>query len=250
MNIQNYLERLKIEKVSQPDLDNLKKLHRNHLYNIPFENMDIHYNKKVILDFDLLEKKILTNNRGGFCYELNGLFYKLLTELDYNVKMISAGVYNNEGMPGTDYDHMALIVKINDDEFLIDVGFGDNFLTPLKFETDIIQKDDAGFFKIIKEGDRYKLKRSSDGKNFKDEYLFSVQEEKLSNFNERCTYQQTSPESHFTQKRICSKATENGRITLSDLRIIINEKGIKSEIQLKDENEFLESLKKYFEIVL
>ena len=133
---------------------------------------------------------------------------------------------------------------------MIDVGFGDNFLTPLKFETDIIQKDDAGFFKIIKEGDRYKLKRSSDGKNFKDEYLFSVQEEKLSNFNERCTYQQTSPESHFTQKRICSKATENGRITLSDLRIIINEKGIKSEIQLKDENEFLESLKKYFEIVL
>ena len=250
MNVQKYLERLKIERVSQPDLHNLKKFHRNHLHNIPFENLDIHYNKKIILDFDLLEKKILNNNRGGFCYELNGLFYKLLTGLDYNVKMISAGVYNDEGAPGADYDHMALIVKINDDEYLVDVGFGDSFLEPLKFELDIIQKDDAGFFKITKYRDRYKLSRSSGGKNFKDEYLFSVQEEKLSNFEERCAYLQTSPESHFTQKIICSKATENGRITLSDFKIIITQNGVKSEIQLKDKDEFLESLKKYFGIVL
>ena len=65
-----------------------------------------------------------------------------------------------------------------------------------------------------------------------------------------CNYHQTSPESHFTQKRVCSKAVENGRITLSDLKIIKTEKGIRTETELKDESEFLESLKKYFGIVL
>src|SRR3989339_915384 len=144
MDISKYLQRLKIENIAKLDLSNLKLLHKNHLYNIPFENLDIHYNKKIILDFEFLENKILNNGRGGFCYELNGLFYKLLSELGYKVKMICAGVYNNEGIPGPDYDHMALIVKINDEEYLADVGFGDNFLEPLKFELEIVQKDDAG----------------------------------------------------------------------------------------------------------
>ena len=250
MNVQNYLKRLKIENISHPDLNNLKKLHRSHLYNIPFENLNIHYGKRIILDFDSLEKKILSNNRGGFCYELNGLFYKLLTELGYNAKMICAGVYNTEGVPGPDYDHMALIVKINDDEYLVDVGFGDNFIEPLEFKLNIIQKDDAGFFKITEHGDRFKLNRSSDGKNFKGEYLFAVKEEQLSNYENMCNYHQTSPESHFRQKRICSNATEKGRITISDLKIIETQNGIKSETQLKDEDYFFESLKKYFGIVL
>lgn len=251
MNISKYLQRLKIENITQPDLINLKLLHKNHLYNIPFENLDIHYNRKIILDFEQLEKKILSNNRGGFCYELNGMFYKLLSELGYKVKMICAGVYNNEGIPGPDCDHMALIVKINDEEYLADVGFGDNFLEPLKFELDTIQKDETGFFKIVKHNENYyELLRSSDGTKFKGEYLFKIVEEKLENFQAMCNYHQISPESHFTQKRVCSKAIENGRITLSDLKIIETESGVKSEIQLNSEEEFLESLKKYFGIVL
>ena len=251
MDISKYLQRLKIENIAKPDLSNLKLLHKNHLYNIPFENLDIHYNKKIILDFEFLENKILNNGRGGFCYELNGLFYKLLSELGYKVKMICAGVYNNEGIPGPDYDHMALIVNINNEEYLADVGFGDNFLEPPKLELDTTQKDEAGFFKIVKHDENYfQLCRSADGINFKGEYLFKIDEEKLENFQTMCNYHQTSPESHFTQKRVCSKAVENGRITLSDLKIIKTEKGIRTETELKDESEFLESLKKYFGIVL
>lgn len=251
MNIEKYFQRLEIENFTKPDLTNLKHLHKNHLLNIPFENLDIHYNRKIILDFKLLEDKILNNNRGGFCYELNGLFYKLLSELGYNVKMICAGVYNNEGIPGPDYDHMALIVKINNEEYLADVGFGDNFLEPIKFELDTIQKDEAGFFKIVKHDEKYfELRRSSDGINFKGEYLFKDDEEKLEHFQEMCSYHQTSPESHFTQKRVCSKATDNGRITLSNLKFIKTENRNRTETELKNEKEFLETLKKYFGIVL
>lgn len=251
MKILKYLDRLQIDNFTKPDLTNLNLLHKNHLLNIPFENLNIHYNKKIVLDFKFLEYKILDNNRGGFCYELNGLFYKLLSELGYNIKMICAGVYNDKGIPGPDYDHMALIVKISNEEYLADVGFGDNFLEPIKFELDTIQKDQVGFFKIVKHDEIYfELQRSADGINFKGEYLFKVDEEKLENFQAMCNYHQTSPESHFTQKRICSKATANGRITLSGLKIIDTENGIRTETELKDENEFLETLKKYFGIVL
>lgn len=251
MNVKKYLKRLKIENIPNPDLTNLKLLHKNQLYNIPFENLDIHYNKKIILDYELIEKKILNNNRGGFCYELNGLFYKFLIELGFKVKMINARVYNNQQIPGPDYDHMALIVDINGDEYLADVGFGDNFLEPLKFETGIIQKDETGYFEIIKhDKNYYKLLKSPDGIIFKESYLFSVDEEKFDNFQFMCNYHQTSPDSHFTQKRICSKAFEKGRITISDLRIIITENGTKAETILPDEKEYLEMLKKYFNIII
>lgn len=250
MNVKKYLSRLNFDSAPSPDLSNLKKLHRNHLYNIPFENLDIHYNRKIILNVDLLEKKIIDENRGGFCYELNGLFYTLLSNLGYSVKMISAGVYNSEGIPGPAYDHMALIVNIDNQEYLVDVGFGENFIEPLKFALDTVQKDESGYFKIISQDEKYILCSSPDGENFKKGYLFTTEEEELSNFEDRCLYMQTSSESHFTQKKICSKATGKGRISISDLKVIVTEKGIKTETSLKDENDFLDSLNKYFGIVL
>lgn len=251
MDIKKYFERLNLDPMLIPNLQSLKKIHEHHLLNIPFENLDIHYNNSIVLDFDLLENKILGMKRGGFCYELNGLFYKLLSELGYNVKMINARVYDKYGNPGTEYDHMALIVKIDDSEFLADVGFGDNFVEPLKFSPDIIQGDKAGLFKIVDEGNSiYKLCSSEDGQVFKDLYLFSDREEKLKNFEEMCLYHQTSSESHFTQKRVCSMLTPEGRITLSDLKLIKTSNGVRTENILRNEEEFKKTLKGLFGVVI
>ncbi len=251
MDVKKYLERINFHSELKPDLETLQLLHKNHLFNIPFENLDIHSGRKIILEKKELLDKIVNGERGGFCYELNGAFYELLISIGYKVKRISAGVANKDGTFGSDFDHMALIVNLNGEECLVDVGFGDSFLLPLKFKIDEIQKDVWDFFKISKseDGNYYILSRSSTGNEFISQYKFGLKPRKLNEYQQMCNYHQTSPESHFTQKIICSKATKSGRISLSDLKFIITKNGIKTEKEIS-EKEYKIFLQKHFNITL
>jgi N-hydroxyarylamine O-acetyltransferase len=93
VNIEKYLERISFQDEIQINPGVLAALHRSHILNIPFENLDIHYGRKIILDLNQIEQKIIANRRGGFCYELNGLFGALLSQLGFEVKLISARVF-------------------------------------------------------------------------------------------------------------------------------------------------------------
>ena len=246
-----YLNRLKVYSEVKPDLKTLKLLHRQHLYNIPFENLDIHSNRKIILNKEKLLPKILIEKRGGFCYELNECFFNLLKTIGFKVNRISAGVFGKDKKYSPDFDHMALIVYMNGDNFLADVGFGDSFLEPVKLELNSVQKDAKGYFRITrsKTNGYLILSRSSTGKKFTPQYKFSLQPRKLSDYKQMCIYNQSSPESHFTQKVICSIATKTGRISLSNLKLIITNNKSKSE-KIITESEFHKYLKKQFNITL
>ena len=65
-----------------------------------------------------------------------------------------------------------------------------------------------------------------------------------------CSYHQISPESHFTRQRICSRLTPRGRISLSDMRFIITENGVRSERVIEDKEEYNEVLRQQFGIVM
>jgi len=151
--------------------------------------------------------------------------------------MISARVYNLEGELGAEFDHMAIVVQL-DKTYLVDVGFGASFHEPLLIETGIIQKDIIDSFKIEEYDEDYLcLYRSEDGVNYLKKYLFTCKERKLADFNGMCNYHQSSPKSIFTQKMIYSKATKNGRITLSNNKLIttIGDKKIENPIAGEDE---------------
>ncbi len=245
MDIRKYLKKIKYTGSINPDLDTLKALHKSHLYNIPFENLDIHSNRKILLDHIYLSDKMLNSSRGGYCYELNGMFYILLKELGFKVKMISARVYNDNQW-SKEFDHLVIIVEL-DKLWLADVGFGDCFIEPIKIQPDIIQKDLNGFYKIGKHDEEYlKLMKSVDGVEFTNEYIFTLNERTWNEFENMNCYHQTSPLSHFTQKKVCSIATEDGRITLSNDKLTITQDGNKQITEIKDEKEFDEMLFKYF----
>ncbi len=146
---------------------------------------------------------------------------------------------------------MALIVRINDEQFLADVGFGDSFIEPIRFQMDIIQKDLKDYFRITKsaEDDYFILGRSADGKEFTPQYRFTTAPRQLSEFGEMCLYHQSSPESHFTQQVICSIAKPDGRISLSNLKLITTSNGNKEQQEIS-ENEIPFILKNYFNISL
>ncbi len=214
----------------QPSLQTLRALHEAHLLAVPFENLSIHYGQPIILQEDALFNKIVRQRRGGFCYELNGLFAWLLRQLGFQVTLLSAGVANDSDNFSPEFDHLTLLVhQLDGADWLADVGFGDSFRQPLRFEAEVEHAE--------ADGRKYRLQRKDDEseehmkceywilQQFRDEkwesqYRFTLRLHQLTDFTERCHYQQTSPESHFTQKRICSLATPTGRISLSDLRLI------------------------------
>jgi len=249
MNINNYLKRINISGIIKPDIANLRILHRNHLFNIPFENLDIHLNIKIRLELQYLEEKIINGYRGGYCYELNGLFYNLLKNLGFNVKMISARVSNNSGGFGEEFDHLAIVAE-SDGLWLADVGFGDSFIEPLEIKLNEVQKDPNGYYRIsdVDGTDYLSLQKSSDGLIFKDEYIFTLKEREWNEFEEMNNYHQTSSDSPFTQKQLCTIANEIGRITLTDHKLIVTEGVDKKITKLKDETEFKEKLFELFGI--
>ena len=85
---------------------------------------------------------------------------------------------------------------------------------------------------------------------WKSQYRFRLVPRQLSDFAPRCHFHQTSPESHFTQQRICTLPTLDGRITLSDLKCIRTRNGLREERFLNDEQEWLAVLEKDFGVKL
>ncbi len=251
MDVEKYLNRIKYKGFPKADFDTLRQLHLHHLLNVPFENLDIHLGRKIVLEPEVLYKKIVESRRGGFCYEMNGLFYEIITFLGFKAKRVSARVFNDNGVPGREFDHMAIIVDIGGEKWLADVGFGESFLEPLKLVPDIEQPQYGKIYKIVKVDEEiFKTVFSEDRKEYKDMYLFSIKPRELAEYNEMCVYQQESPDSHFIKNTICTLARTGGRITLSGLKLIETKDGVKTETVLKNTDEYKIKLKKLFGIIL
>lgn len=248
MNIEKYLRRINYRGETNPTLEVLTALQKTHLLNVPFENLDIHYKKPIILDSSSFFDKVVLKYRGGFCYELNGLFYTLLTELGFNAKIISARVHTTENEYSPEYDHLAILVKIGEKEYVADVGFGEFAFAPLEINTNNIQQDQRGNFIVEKYEEDYYRVSKEENMNRTPEYIFTSEERQLKEFEAMCYYHQTSPQSHFTQKRLITIPTENGRITISGNRIKIVENGLVLLEETLDADGFKNNLKKYFDI--
>lgn len=249
MDTEKYLRRLGIEKFDlKITAESLKFLQYRHLLSVPFENLDIHWKRPILLDTNNFYQKIAEEKRGGFCYELNGLFGELLNELGFPSRMVSARVGTGNGNFGAEYDHLAILTKIGGEEFLVDVGFGDFTAEPLKFVLDVEQTDKNGVFLIRKHTDEYFEVVKESGDEWKSEYIFKNSARDLAEFAGMCEFHQTSPESHFTRGKVCSLMLENGRKTLTDKKFIETKDGEKSETEINSEDEFNAHLAREFGI--
>lgn len=249
MNTKEYLRRIGIDRADiRADAGNLKFLQRQHLLRVPFENLDIHWRRPVALDAERFYRKIVEENRGGFCYELNGLFYNLLREIGFHSRMISARVFGSGNVLGMEYDHLAILTETGGEKYLVDVGFGSFTAEPLKFVLDTEQEDENGVFLIRKFDESYFEVVKKEAGEWKSEYIFSPLERDLSEFGGMCSFHQTSPESHFTRGKVCSLMTNEGRKTLTDKKFIETRNGEKKEFDVNSEAEFNEILEREFHI--
>ncbi|HEY2931189.1 MAG TPA: arylamine N-acetyltransferase [Acidobacteriota bacterium] len=205
MDTTAYLERINYRGSIAPTAETLHRLHVAHLLAVPFENLSIHSGEPIILEDEALFDKIVTRRRGGFCYELNGLFAALLRALGFQVAMLSAAVMNAEGELGPEFDHMTLMVLL-EQRWLADVGFGDLFRQPLLLDRGIEQVQGERAYRIDSDGDHLILMQRDGNGAWSTQYRFSLKPRVYADYAGMCHYHQTSPRSHFTQRRICSRA--------------------------------------------
>jgi N-hydroxyarylamine O-acetyltransferase len=273
LNVPAYLDRIGYSGSTEPSAETLRTLHRTHMYAVPFENLDIYLERPIVCNEDCFLHKIIEEQRGGFCYELNGAFAALLRALGFHVTLLSARVSRSDGSDGPEFDHLTLLVDLSKRASesartpnsvrssgisnetppgvlqLADVGFGDSFIEPLLCETNLEQAQYGRAYRLIEMGDVFHMEVKADDQ-WERQYAFTLRPRKLSDFSAMCHYQQTSPESHFTLQRICSLATADGRVTLSDLKLIETMKGQREERELSGEDEWRTTLKERFGIEL
>jgi len=248
MDILAYQQRIDYRGSLEPTAATLRALQVAHLLTVPFENLSIHCEQPIILEDDALFAKVVTRKRGGFCYELNGLFATFLSALGFKVSMLSAGVATAGGGFGPDFDHMTLLVTLAE-RWLVDVGFGDSFREPLLLDYRGEQVQGESSYQIAQEGDHFILAQRRLSDAWTSQYRFQLHPYSYAAYVARCHFHQTSPLSHFTQGRVCTRATPEGRITLSEMKLITTtSSGVRQERLLANEADYALILRTEFGI--
>ncbi len=250
MSVKPYLERIGYRGPLRPSVKTLRRLHRKHLLSIPFENLDIHLGRPIILSEAAFYEKFVKHHRGGFCYELNGSFAALLTGMGFRVSMLSARVAGKDGGFSPDFDHMTLLVRLKE-RWLADVGFGDSFTEPKRLDGTGPQADDSRPYRVTRKSRVRLLSRWDEKKNrWEPHYAFTLRPRKLEDFVHRCRYHQTSPNSHFRKGRLITRLTPTGRVTLTDTKFIVTRGRKRVERLVRSQKEFDRLLRKQFGIDL
>lgn len=249
MNIPAYLARIGYAGPVTPTAEVLRALHRAHMLSVPFENLDIARRRTIVVDQEACVRKIVQERRGGFCYEMNGAFAALLEAIGFKVTLLSARVARQDGSFGPEFDHLTLRVDL-DHPWLADVGFGDSFVEPLRLLPGIAQKDGSRIYRITEAANVLQLEKWDSGEIWEQQYRFTLRTRRIDEFAEMCNHHQTSPDSSFTRKRLCTRATPEGRITLSDMKLVITRDGDKRERTLTSDEEWRAALRQYFDVVL
>lgn len=225
--VRRYLERIGAPAPAEPSIELLRELHLRHQRTVPFENLSIHLGEPIVLDEAALAEKIVDRRRGGFCYELNGLFAALLRALGFDVSLLSARVFGADSVLSNPFDHALLRVDLVD-RYLVDVGFGAHSSYPLRLDWPEPQPDPGGEFLVVDapEGDVDVIRDGS------PEYRVEARARRLVDFRPTCWWHQTCPDSHFTRSLTCSRLTPEGRVTLSGNRLITTVAGERTETVL------------------
>jgi N-hydroxyarylamine O-acetyltransferase len=244
-----YLKRIDYNDVIDVTDEVLTSLHKKHVFQIPFENLDVYYKRMFDLDIGNVYQKVVNDRRGGFCYELNLLFNWLLNEFGFSSRIIASRIFNEDGSLGPEFDHMSVYVK-TEKEFLIDVGYGELFVTPIEIKSGV-QFDGRNYFQIEKENHgAYIVSMSPDGLNYSKRYTFCLDSVKAEDFDAICFDKQTNPNSYFVKNVICTKPTNTGRVTIFNDKLIEKIGELRMETPIQEDENLTKCLKDKFNIVV
>ncbi|XP_043101786.1 arylamine N-acetyltransferase, pineal gland isozyme NAT-10-like [Puntigrus tetrazona] len=252
MDLKEYLNRIGFTgQHDKADLDNLFTIHKLHVMNIPFENLSIHSGEKNTMDLHVIYDKIVKSNRGGWCCENNLLFSWVLKEMGYEFTILGSKVYNSQEKEFLPLDsHIINLVEVDGKQYIADVSFGVScqIWHPLELISGIDQPQPPGVFRLINNEIKWVLEKTGRKQMVKDKafansslidkrltktlYTFTLTPRNADHFREMSQTLQTSPDSLFMLKSICSLQTATG------FRALIG--WTYSEVTFKDDSDLVD----------
>lgn len=240
--LSRYFARIGYAGAPTVSLATLRDLHRAHLLSIPYENLDIHLGVPLTLDPGRMFAKLVDDRRGGWCYEMNGVFAQVLETLGFQVRLVAGTVGRARSGWRAQGNHLVLIVTL-DRPWIVDVGFGDGFLTPLPLEEGTFTQ---GFlhYRVSRDGPRWRVDNHPYGGA--DGFDFTLTPRSLQDFATQCRELQTSPESSFVKTMVCERYTPQGLVMLRGATLReVTASGVASRV-VRDADQFTSALRDRF----
>ncbi|HET8698137.1 MAG TPA: arylamine N-acetyltransferase [Gammaproteobacteria bacterium] len=216
IDLDAYFARIGYSGAREPTLHTLRALQLQHPLAIPFENLDPLLGRPVRLEPDALERKLVADKRGGYCFEQNLLLAHALRALGFTVTYLAGRVVWKRGDHDRPRTHMLLLVQLGEDVHLCDVGFGALTLTaPLRLEPGVEQSTPHEPFRVRREASDYVMEARLGGE-WHALYRFDLQAQRQADIEVLNYYISTHPNSHFRTRLMAARPTAHGRFTLGD----------------------------------
>ncbi len=244
MELDAYLKRIGFHEPLSVDLDGLRRLHRAHLHGITYENLDVQLGRAADLDVERIYRKIVVEGRGGWCYEMNGLFGWALGEAGFDVTRMVGGVMASLAGDFTMGSHLVLRVELGE-PYLIDVGLGDGLIEPIPIREGTHHQDDRAFrLEALDEEGRWRF-HNHEGCPPRD-FDFRLEPADESRLALLCEKLRSEPNSLFVQNLMCIRMDPAGGTKHLAGRVLTlpgEEKRV-----LPDVDAFLDALDRHFEL--
>ncbi len=238
-----YLMRVGYSGVRQPTLAVLEALHLAHATHIPFENLDVLLGRPIRLDLASLQAKLVAGGRGGYCFEHNLLLAAVLARLGFDLKLVAAKVRHrgDRDLPRT---HMLLLVDVEGENWVADVGFGgEGLLLPVPFATGRETRHHAWTYRIVEEKQGLWLLQSRREATWANLYCFTLEPQTLADCDMANHYTSTHPDSPFVRTLTAQLPTPAARHVLRNRELVTDRGGGNvARRTLKDDDELLDVL--------
>lgn len=213
--LQEYFDRINFSGDARADIATITGMMRCQLFSVPFENLDVQAGKIVSLVPEEIVDKIIGRNRGGYCFEVNGLFAMALEALGIPYQFVAARpMMYSVRKPKT---HMAIVAQADGEEWLCDLGFGSyGIRAPMRLDLlDAEIKQDFDTFMLSKANEReYLLQALVEGK-WADQFAFDLSPQEWIDFAPANYLSSTHPDAIFVQKLVVVLHNPKGRASLS-----------------------------------
>jgi N-hydroxyarylamine O-acetyltransferase len=244
-----YLQRIGVEGGERrADLAGLGELQLAHLLTVPFENLDVFHRRGVTTDVGWSLPKVVERRRGGWCFELNGAFGWLLREVGYDVDYVSCQVFGADGW-GPALDHCALVVHVDGERWLVDVGFGDCCMVPVRIE----DGEHAAVPRPVRfavDGESFRLSELALDGAWGDSLQGTFRPRDMVDFTPRSEFLQTEPGLAWTERPFATRATaaDGSRVTLRHNLLRVREGCGEFVDTAVDEGQFDQLLAEHFQL--
>jgi N-hydroxyarylamine O-acetyltransferase len=245
MKLADYLSRIEYAGPVVPDLECLNAIHRQHLLNISYENLDVQLGRSLDLDIERIFEKIVHRRRGGWCYEMNGLLGWALGEIGFDVMRMAGGVLRKEQGDETLGNHLVLNVDL-DGPLIADVGLGNGLVEPIPLRADRFRQGHREFRLEGLGGDLWRFHNFAGAIPSDFDFHFARADEDL--LAKTCDSLQSEPESIFTQNLICQRLRPDGvHLLLGRVLIFFTDQGSKKTV-LNSAADFNDTLSDLFDL--